>query len=322
MANQAFNQVIRSVYDQLLQYTNPADPNSLLSAIEILLPEQDPDQIRDAVSRIDAGLHYGKSLADSGLLTSCSTVESVLEKLTAYMTPQEKKGLYLFLYESFRESDSLDSADAARAPHDHELFPGLSPEDLKAIVFRQLEFHAQDILTSMSESQEPEGAFPDDKPDPRILCAAYYVAGSTGDIPQCFCQIPEFSGICAELGQSTWYMAPDRKTELFFILIAALMAIAVIIAVTSNIMPGVCTYLLALIEKATFHQTMKTILASLVQNSLTHIAGTLAGTFAFVATKKELDRAYADLVSGIESDIKQEAQNAVNKQTLKPEIFA
>ena len=322
MAKQAYNQIIRSVYDQLVQYTNPADPDSLLSAIEMLLPEQDPAQIRDTVSRIDAGLHYGKSLADSGLLTDCSTVESVLEKLTAYMTPQEKKGLYLVLYESFRESDSLDSADAARAPHDYELFPGLSPEDLKTIVFRQLEFHAQDILESMSGAEETEGAFTDTKPDPRILCAAYYVAGSTGDIPQFFCQIPEFSGICAELGQTTWYLAPDKKTELLYILIAALMAIAVIIAVTSNIMPGVCAYLLTLIEKAAFHQTIKTILASLVQNSLTHIVGTLAGTFAFITTKNTLDRAYADLVAPIPAEVRQQNQDTVRQQTVSPEIFA
>ncbi len=322
MANQAYNQAIRSVYDQLLQHIDPARPDTLLSAIEVLLPEQDSDQIRETVSRIDAGLAYGKSLAESGLLKDSPTVDSVLEKLTASMTPQEKKGLYLILYESFRESDALISGDAARAPHDYEIFPDRSAEDLKKIVLRQMEFHAQDILTSMEEAAKEDNAFADFRPDPRVLCAAYYVAGSTGDIPQCFSQIPEFSAICAELTQSTEGLTPEERAKLFHIIVAALVAIAVIIAVTTNIMPGVCTYLLSLIEKSAFHNTLKMILSSLVKNSLTQITGMLAGTFAFVTARKELDNAYANLVAPESAELKQDTQTAVAKQTITPEIFA
>lgn len=320
--NHSFDQEIKRVYDALLARYNPTSPDSLVSAIEAMLPDQDSGQIREYVARIDSGLEWGKKLAASPAFQNPRSAEQMLDDLTRNLSPQEKKGLYLILYESFRESDAVQFPSASAACHDYEVFPRYTAEELKKVVCAQLEYHAQDIAASLKDNLADPPLFSEAPPDARVLCAAYYVAGTTGDIPQCFAQIPELSAICCEVGQSASHRTPEENAALLHIIIAGIIAVMVVVSATTGFMPEVCAYLLTILEKSTFHSTVKLILSSLIKNSLTQLTSMLLGTLTFVSVRNKLDKAYAAISAPVEEPLPAAVQTADQSLPITPEIFA
>lgn len=255
---------VKEIYDGLC--ASRADYSEIMKQmLRERMPELDEEAMEVACMDLDcSGMGGVLHNVHAQLRTQMERV-SVWDALNNYLrdlTPQERKGLYLMIYEAYRQSDAQVCPEAGTARHDYQLVPEYDEVGLQELAAELLELHAGDILAEAAAMPKVVGKNWDDE----LLAAAFCLASARGILPGCFADNPRFVALCCDVD---WVLHPLlRQTESWSIeRLYVLIALAVELGVYWAVAPWTVQAsdaMLRALNDGTFHQITKSILAAAI----------------------------------------------------------
>ena len=175
------------------------DPQSVAALLAEVFPDADPEKLLLDCRLMEAGVQrFQRAYGNADVDSEAGTAEAI-DNLTKEMNEQQRKGFYLSLYDTLRESDLHECGEAAQAGEGRALVreAGLSESELKELVTEQLHANALVMAAECAEEDLEEDAMEDAIPDPMLLAAANYAASMDGTLPEHYEKSPEMVGIFA-----------------------------------------------------------------------------------------------------------------------------
>lgn len=253
LTNQQKNQIGR-VTDQLAQRLSEKEINADTVARELTaLFGLTLSKAKDACGQMESAISAYRTAAAKLDLKKPVTAEAVLSAVTADMTPEERKGFCLTLYDGYRAADAKAVPEAAAAREDFELIPDHDEAALLNLAAQRLTIQGQAILEAASGTLPGEDA---EAPHPLIHAAALYAAGVTGELDPQFAENPVLLGLGCGMAEAAAQLTQERAfNEDNASIIVALIALAVAVAIAiagGPIVGKVSTDLLAALSSGGF----------------------------------------------------------------------
>ena len=123
--------------------------------------------------------------------------KELLEQITEDKNEQQKKGLYLMLYDALRKADAAKYQEAAVAKEGCEVILETEETEIRELVCEQMDLKAEELVLESINEEEPNVVIEDTIPNPMILGTAIYCASLEGTIVEEFEQNTELTGVCS-----------------------------------------------------------------------------------------------------------------------------
>lgn len=190
---------IMRYYRQLQKQLEGNEINAENVAMELLgmFPNMEYGKLLFDCQQMAAGVQrfmdaYGDPSCDEP-----ADAKRVLDKITAGMNEQQRKGFCLNVYDSLREYDSHNYMEAAESQQASELVQNVDEEELRDLVAEQVSLKGEELAGDSAENDMPNEDLQETAPEPMLYAAAIYTASLSGAIPGHFAKSPEMTGACA-----------------------------------------------------------------------------------------------------------------------------
>lgn len=190
---------IMQYYRQLQKQLEGSQINAENVAMELVknFPNAEYSRLLLDCQQMEAGVRrfvdaYGDASSDEP-----ADAKRVLDKITAGMNEQQRKGFYLNVYDSLREYDSQNYEEAAESQPASELIQNVDEAELRDLVAEQASLKGEELVGDSIDDDMPNEAFQEEAPESLLYAAAIYAASLDGSIPGHFAKSPEMTGACA-----------------------------------------------------------------------------------------------------------------------------
>lgn len=211
-------------------------------ALLALIPNADYNQLMQDCLKLESGISRFQEIYGDPESGEPVDTDQLLDKLTAGMDEQQRKGFYLDIYESLRESDCGILREARAAQSAGELIHSVDEEKLRALVAEQVTLDSQELTGGIVEEDADMIAV--QPSDPMLYAASIYAASLDGSISSGYAASAEMTGVCAAAATtlvSQIHANPQKTKDKYWVakVIAGICAAALLVALTIYAAPVV-----------------------------------------------------------------------------------